>query len=142
MITELRKSGQFSGHALETLLLTPAPGAIRADRLLLIGLGDRKAFSPELMKRVGSVGMREALRLGVSSYAHASDLKDAGIESPTRAVAQAVVSGALEALGTERSLAAKGVAPKPSVQRLTLLAGPAFFQETSKAVKDVLDPKR
>jgi hypothetical protein len=27
IITELRKSGKFSGHALETLLITPPPGA-------------------------------------------------------------------------------------------------------------------
>ena len=81
-ITELRKSGAFVGRRDETMLLTPPAGAIGAQRLLLIGLGNRDAFTPEVMIGVGSVAMREALRLGVDRYAFASDLKDAGIDSP------------------------------------------------------------
>jgi hypothetical protein len=68
LITDLRRTGRFKGHALETLLIAPPAGEIPAHQLLLIGLGDRKAFSPELMKRVGATGMREALRLGVTDY--------------------------------------------------------------------------
>ncbi|HEX4383845.1 MAG TPA: M17 family peptidase N-terminal domain-containing protein, partial [Myxococcales bacterium] len=66
LITDLRKSGRFAGHALETLLIVPPAGTIPARQLLLVGLGDRNAFKPEMMKRVGAVGMREALRLGVT----------------------------------------------------------------------------
>jgi cytosol aminopeptidase family protein len=138
LITELRKSGKFSGHALETLLITPPKGTIAAERLLLIGLGDKKAFTPALMGRVGAVGMREALRLGVSAYAHASDLKDAGVESPTREVATAVIAGALDALGTQRYLADQGAAPRSTIRSLTLLAGPAFFADTSAAARELL----
>jgi hypothetical protein len=138
LITELRKSGKFAGHALETLLITPPKGALPAQRILLIGLGDRAAFTPELMRRVGAVGMREALRLGVSEYSHASDLKDAGIDSPTREVAAAVVAGALDALRTERYLADHDAAPRPSPRTLTLLAGPAFFADTTAAARELL----
>jgi hypothetical protein len=139
LITELRQSGKFAGHALETLLITPPKGRIAATRLLLIGLGDRHAFSLALMTQVGAVGMREALRLGVTEYAHASDLKDAGLDSPTGAVARAVVSGALAALSTERFMAGRGMAPQPTVHALTLLAGPPFFAETSAAIRAVID---
>ena len=138
MLTELRKSGRFAGHALETLLIVPPKGALAADRLLLIGLGNRKDFTPALLERVGAVGMREALRLGVTSYSHASDIKDAGVDSPVGATAQAVVTGALAALATERYLADKSAAPRPSVHALTLLAGPAFFAETKAAVQSML----
>src|ERR1700749_5088515 len=82
IITDLRKSGKFSGHALETLLITPPQGTIKAGKLLLIGLGDRSKFAPELMLNVAKVAMREALRLNVNTYAFASDLKDGGIDSP------------------------------------------------------------
>src|SRR5215813_3071006 len=41
LITDIRKTGQFTGHAYETLLLTPRGGMIGAEKLLLIGLGDR-----------------------------------------------------------------------------------------------------
>jgi hypothetical protein len=133
LVTDLRKSGKFGGHSLETLLIVPPKGAIAAERLLLVGLGDRKQFTPEVMRRVGEVEMREALRLGVSDFSHASDLKDAGIDSPTAAIAQAVIEGNLSALRTQRTLAEKGVAPLPHVSSLTLLAGPAFFAATSAA---------
>jgi len=142
LITDLRKSGRFAGHALETLVIVPPKGAIAAERVLLIGLGDRKEFTPALMRNVGSVGMREALRLGVTSYAHASDLKDAGVSSPTRAVAEAIIRGALDALTSERYLHAHSAAPSPSVRTLTLLAGPAFFADTTAAGHALLDAKK
>jgi Cytosol aminopeptidase family, N-terminal domain len=138
LITELRKSGRFAGHALETLLIVPPKGTLAAERLLLIGLGKRQEFTPALLQRVGAVGMREALRLGVAAYSHASDIKDAGVDSPTAASAQAVVTGALEALATQRYLADKGASAPPSVGSLTLLAGPAFFAETTAAVRELL----
>lgn len=75
IITDIRRTGKFRGHAFETLLITAPPGAIAAKQSLLIGLGDRTTFTPELMITVFSVAMREALRLGVSSFAFASDLK-------------------------------------------------------------------
>jgi hypothetical protein len=140
LVTDLRKSGKFAGHALETLLITPPKGTIAAKRLLLIGLGDRKTFTPAFMKQVGAVAMREALRLGVTSYSHASDLKDGGVASPTSEVADGVITGALDALGAQLYLAEKGASPRPSVRALTLLAGPAFFADTVAAARQLLLP--
>lgn len=135
MLTELRKSGRFEGHALETILITPPAGSMPAEKLLIIGLGDRKTFNPELMMSVGRVEMREALRLGVSSYSHASDLKDAGIDSPTGAVAVNVVKGAVSAYETEQFLKNHSLSFSQSITKITLLAGPAYFQITGDAVK-------
>jgi len=142
MLTELRKSGRFEGHALETILITPPAGSMPAEKLLIIGLGDRKAFNPELMTSVGRVEMREALRLGVSSYSHASDLKDAGIDSPTGAVAVNVIKGAVNAYETERFLKDRSLSSSQPIAKITLLAGPAYFQTTGDAVKAfVVAPK-
>ena len=138
LVTDLRKSGKFAGHALETLLVAPPKGTIPAGRLLLIGLGDRKTFTPALMRQVGAVGMREALRLGVTSYSQASDLKDAGIDSPTAEVADALLTGAIDALRTQRFLVEKEASPAPSVRTLTLLTGPAFFADTTAAAGKLL----
>lgn len=138
MITELRKSGKFAGHALETLLIITPPGSMPARRLLLIGLGNRNDFNPAIMTDVGRVGMRQALLLGVRSYAHASDLKDAGIDSPTGKVAVNVIKGAAEAFETAKYLNQNQAGPVPSVTAITLLAGPAFFEPTSEAVKTYL----
>jgi hypothetical protein len=119
-------------------LLTPPAGTIPAQRLLLIGLGDRNKFTADLMTDIGRVGMREALRLGVSSYSHASDLKDAGIDSPTGEVAQNVVRGALEAYETELYLRSKHASVTKPIAKLTLLIGPAFFTPSADAIKAYL----
>jgi len=141
LITDLRKSGKFAGHALETIIITPPKGTIPAQKLLLIGLGNRNSFDPEIMTSVGRVGMREALRLGVSSYSHGSDLKDAGIDSPTGIVAVNVVKGALDAYETEEYLVNKKLSSHKPLTTVTLLAGQAFFVPAGEAIKAYLSTK-
>jgi hypothetical protein len=138
IISELRKSGQFTGHAFETLLITPPPGTIPAKQLLLIGLGNRNTFNAQIMYTVGSIGMREALRLGVSAYTHASDIKDAGVDSPTAEVAENVVKGALDAYNTQLHLKEKKMSVFKPLVKFTLLSGPAFYAPSSAAVKAAL----
>ncbi|WP_295118544.1 M17 family peptidase N-terminal domain-containing protein [uncultured Chitinophaga sp.] len=138
IITELRKSGRFTGHAYETLLITPPAGTIPAKKLLLIGLGDRNKFDASIMVTVGSIGMREALRLGVTAYSHASDLKDAGIDSPTALVAENVLKGALEAHRTQVFLKEKKMSDLKPLSKITLLAGPAFYAPSGEALKKVI----
>lgn len=135
LITELRKTNRFEGKRLETLLITPPPGSIAAKKLLLIGLGNRNDFKPEVMRLVGVIGMREALRLGVTNYAHASDLKDAGMDSPTEQVAGNVIQGALEAYRTQNYLRGKHASDPLTVTKITLLAGPAYLQESQDGIR-------
>ena len=142
LVTDLRKSGKFAGHAYETLLITPPANTIPAKQLLIIGLGNRHQFTPELMTGVGRIEMREALRLGVDSYAHASDLKDGGIDSPTGEVAQNVVKGALEAYETELYLKGKHASIAKPIKKITLLAGPAFFVPSGDAIKAYLSSRK
>lgn len=139
LITELRKMNKFHGRNLETLLITPPPNTIPAEKLLIIGLGNRHDFKPESMRLVGLVGMREALRLGVISYAHASDLKDAGISSPTSKVSSYVVQGAIEAYRTQKYLKEHNASGDLTVNKITLLSGPAFFEDSKEGVKKVIE---
>ncbi|MEO3404722.1 M17 family peptidase N-terminal domain-containing protein [Mucilaginibacter sp. CAU 1740] len=141
LITDLRKSGKFLGHRLETMLLTPPNGSMPAQKLLLVGLGNRKDFTPDVMTDIGRLGMREALRLGVSSYSHASDLKDGGVDSPTAIVAVNVVKGALEAYETEQYLAGKKLTAHKPLVKVTLLAGQAFFTPSGDAIKTYLSTR-
>src|SRR5262245_63720833 len=46
-IASLRERGEFVGDDLETLLLTPPEGSIKAKALLLVGLGDEATLSAE-----------------------------------------------------------------------------------------------
>jgi hypothetical protein len=90
------------------------------------------------MYTVGAIGMREALRLGVSAYSHASDIKDAGIDSPTAEVAENVIKGAFDAYNTQLHLKEKKMSVFKPVLKLTLLSGPAFYAPSSEAVKHAL----
>jgi hypothetical protein len=139
LVTELRKSGKFAGHTLETILLTPPKGMIPAEHLLIIGLGDRNKFTPDIMTNVGRIGMREALRLGVTSYAHASDLKDGGLDSPTELIAGNVIRGAFDAYTTELFLQSKHMTTFKPLTKITLLAGPAFYTISGKAISATIE---
>ena len=138
LITDVRRSGRFAGHALETLLIIPPKGSISATRLLLIGLGDRSKFSPDLMIDVAAVSIREAMRLGVSHYAFAADLKDAGFNSPTALVAGNVVRGAIAAYRTQAYLKGKGMGGFKPISKITLLAGMNFYQEAGEGIKTAI----
>lgn len=138
-ITEIRKTGRFTGQAFETLLVTPPAGTMKAGKLLLIGLGDRNKFSPELMISIGRVAMREALTLGVNNFAFASDLKDAGIDSPTALVAGNVTRGIIEAYRTQNYLKAKKMAVFKPVTKVILLAGPSFFMTAGEGIKEAIN---
>lgn len=137
LITKLRKTNKFKGKFLETLLIDPQK-KIPAKKILLIGLGDRNQFKSEMMQMIGLIGMREALRLGVNSYSHASDLKDAGMDSPTAAVAGYVIKGAIEAYRTQKYLKQQNASEPLLVTKVTLLTGPAFFEDSKKGIAEVL----
>lgn len=138
VITELRKNGKFTGHAYETLLITPPKGTLGSKKLLLIGLGNRNNFTPDLMISVGSVAMREALRLGVDNYCFASDIKDAGIDSPTALVAKNVVLGAFEAYRTQTYLKGKKLSDFKPLTKIILLAGPSFYYLAGEGIKEAI----
>lgn len=137
-ITDVRKTGKFKGHALETLLIAPPKGSLSSKKLLLIGLGNRNYFDAELMKEVGSVAMREALKLKVKTVSFASDIKDAGIDSPTALVAENVVLGAFDAYRAQSYLNQKQLSEKMTVQKLILLAGPSFFTVAGGGIKEAI----
>ncbi|ROI00258.1 M17 family peptidase N-terminal domain-containing protein [Chryseobacterium daecheongense] len=138
IITDVRKSGKFKGHALETLLIAPPKGSLASKKLLLIGLGNRSSFDAELMKEVGSVAMREALKLKVKTVSFASDIKDAGIDSPTALVAENVVLGAFDAYRAQAYLDKNHLSEKMTVQKLILLAGPSFFNIAGGGIKSAI----
>lgn len=138
IITEVRKKGQFKGHALETLLINPPKGSLASGKLLLIGLGNRNSFDAELMKEVGSVAMREALKLQVHTVSFASDIKDAGIDSPTALVAENVVLGAFDAYRTQSYLDSQHLSDTMKLKKLILLAGPSFFTVAGGGIQDAI----
>src|SRR6266446_3413033 len=60
VIASLRERGEFAGHRLEALCITPPKDSIKAKALLLIGLGSEDELSLQLLEGVGRAGLREA----------------------------------------------------------------------------------
>jgi hypothetical protein len=139
VIASLRERGEFGGDQLETILITPPKGSIKAKALLLVGLGDEDALSLKLMEAVGKVSLREAARLGVSLVAFAPFIRDQGnTKIGTGAVETAVVRGMLLAYDTDRRLQKEGLAKPYTLDEWWVEAGPAYFDETVGGVKKAI----
>jgi hypothetical protein len=135
-IAALRERGEFEGDPLETLLIIPPRGSIKARALLLVGLGEEDSLSLQRMERVGRVALREASRLGARRVAFAPLIRDQGNSKfGTGDVEQAVVRGMLLAYDTERRLQEQGLAREWTLEGWEVEAGPAYFDETVIGVK-------
>lgn len=131
-IAALRDRGEFRGDAMETVLIEPPAGSIKAKRLILIGLGPEEELSLETMRRAGVVALREAARLGARSAAFGAALRDQGNETlPVGDVGRAVMRGALLAYDTERRLEEQGLRSGLALREWVLLAGPQYFPEVA-----------
>jgi hypothetical protein len=131
IIGALRGRGEFSGEALETLLIDVPAGTIKAQRLLLIGLGDEASLSRDLMERVGRTALREAARLGSEVVAFAPLIKDQGNDSiPAGEVETAVTRGVLLAYDTEKKMQKQGLSKAFTLKRWIVEAGPKYYDET------------
>jgi hypothetical protein len=136
VIASLRERGEFVGDQLETFLIIPPKGSIKAKALLLVGLGDEDALSLKLMEAVGRVSLREAVRLGASRVAFAPLIRDQGnTKIGTGDVEMAVVRGMLLAYDTEKRLQKEGLAKPFTLEEWWVEAGPAYFDETVAGVK-------
>jgi leucyl aminopeptidase len=84
-------SGDFSGKKGETALLY---ADLAANRLLLVGLGDRSAFNLEGLRRVAATVAKRARSLGVREAAFAlPGPEGAGVEDSARAAAEGATLG-------------------------------------------------
>jgi hypothetical protein len=135
-IASLRERGEFGGEQLETILIVPPQGSIKAKALLLVGLGEEDALSLKLMEVVGQVALREAARLGASRVAFAPLIRDQGnAKFGTGDVETAVVRGMLLAYDTEKRLQKEGLGQPFTLEEWWVEAGPAYFDETVAGVK-------
>jgi hypothetical protein len=141
VIASLRERGEFVGDELETLLIIPPKGSIKAKALLLIGLGSEENLSLDVMERVGKVGLREAARLGAKQVAFAPLIRDQGNSKlPTGDVEIAVLRGMLLAYDTNQRMQKEGLAKSFTLESWNVEAGQAFFDETAtSAAKAIVD---
>ncbi|HEV8004334.1 MAG TPA: M17 family peptidase N-terminal domain-containing protein [Planctomycetaceae bacterium] len=140
VIGALRERGEFVGDRLETLVIIPPPGSIKAKALLLIGLGQESGLSLDVMERVGKTALREASRLGVTRVAFAPLIRDQGNSTlDTGKVERAVVRGVLLAYDTDKRLQKQGLAKPFTLEEWEAEAGAAYFDTTKAGLQEGIE---
>src|SRR5690606_32966211 len=80
LLFSLRDQKAFSGNYLDTLLIDQNLGKIKAERLLIIGLGRPEDWSGQTSADAVSVAAKLAYQLHLDSVAIAPSVLDTGIE--------------------------------------------------------------
>lgn len=139
-ISSLRNRGEFQGDELETLWLLPPAGSIKPKMMLLVGLGDEQTLSLDKMHRIGTVALREAVKLKATRVSFAPALRDQGNTTlDTGDVSQAVVQGVILAYDTEKKLQKQGLAEPFTLNEWVMEAGPNFYKGTVASVRKGVD---
>ncbi len=100
-LTRLRAEGIFSASLGAMLTLSAPAPPVRADSILIMGLGDPDLWRPDTMRGVVAWAVREARRLDSVSAAFAPGLLDSGLHPDhLSGVSDAMLAGALDALAT------------------------------------------
>jgi Cytosol aminopeptidase family, N-terminal domain len=141
LLDRVRTPSLFTGELGETLVAMPHRGTIPAQRLLIIGLGDSRSFTPARMNLIGTIAFNEASRLGVKHPFFAPTVLDGGVSGfNTGEVAEQFMRGFLRARELETQLHTLGEAPPTSVEGLTFLAGAAHAAETQSGLAKAFIP--
>ena len=132
LLSSLRNGGYFSGELGETIMFIPPGDSVRARQFLVIGLGNESELSLQSMSLMGSVGVREAIRLQATHVSFAPVLRDQGSSRlDVGEVARSVEEGVILAYDTEKRLQAKGLASNFNVADWTIEAGPQYFAKVA-----------
>jgi Cytosol aminopeptidase family, N-terminal domain len=139
VINSLRSRGEFTGEKLETLVVNPKRGSIKANSVLLVGLGDEDQLSLDTMEQVGRAALRQAHLLHATKVGFAPLIRDQGNKAlGVGAIETAVVRGILLAYDTDRRLQEEGMADKYQLTEWWVEAGPAYFDETVDGVRQAV----
>ncbi|MEH2380875.1 MAG: M17 family peptidase N-terminal domain-containing protein [Nostoc sp.] len=139
LITSIRDRGEFVGNELETFLIVPPQNSIKPKLLLLIGLGDEQNLSLDTMQRVGTVALRESVRLKATHVSFAPILRDQNNATlDTGDVVKAVAQNVILAYDTEKRLQKQGLAQSFIVREWVFEAGSAFYSGAISKVRQAI----
>lgn len=142
VLLTLRQEDHFRGEELESLLLNPPAGQVSPEKILLMGLGDPASLSNSTFVRVGRMATLEAMRLDVSAFSLAPDIKDAGIAFPGADASASLVTGMFQALETAERLHELGIAEHPKLTDIALLAGHEHLSIAQEGLHIAMDRAR
>jgi leucyl aminopeptidase len=125
-VTRVLESADFRGRKDEALVLFPSKTELKAERVLLIGLGKREGYTLERLRRVVGAALRTAERMGLNAFAMSLEHtghsgERLGLALSARAASEAAVMGAWD---FRHYKSKKDDDPAPNtVAEMTLIAG-------------------
>jgi len=130
-LLRLRGDGCFRARLGDTLLLDQPPPAVAGGSVLVIGVGDPSAWTPEASGLAAGITASIALFRGAASVAFAPSLLDAGVggADPGEAMLLAV-AGAISAAVAAADM---GLASKPKIRRFVFDAGAARLDAAAES---------
>jgi Cytosol aminopeptidase family, N-terminal domain len=135
ILSALRNRGEFVGELGETILFTPPARSIPAKRFMVIGLGDERDLSLNMLQVVGHIAAREAVRLKARQVAWAPVIRDEGnVTIEVGEGDRTFTEQFLSAYDTEKRLQAQGLAPEFDIEDVVIEAGPSFFDSAVRQV--------
>src|SRR5437870_7632608 len=121
-------SGDFKGKRDETTLLYPS--GVKADRVLLVGLGKPGEVSRNTIRRAAAVAAKRARALGAKQLAF-TVVPEARNGVSARDLGQAAVEGVAQGAWAFTELKATPDEPKPEVEGLTLVCDQKEMKEVA-----------
>ncbi len=125
-ITRVLRSGDFRGRKDETLILFPHEAKLKAERVLLVGIGKREGYTLERLRRLIGLALRTAERVGVRGFAlsleHTSNSSERlGLALSARAASEAAVMAAWDF--REYKTQRDDTDPHNPIEEMVLIAG-------------------
>jgi leucyl aminopeptidase len=93
-IAAVRARGDLRGKEGDTLVLYPPADSVKAERVLLVGVGKADGVTAEKLRRAGGTTARQAAKLRASSATFALPATSVAVADGARAVAEGAVLGA------------------------------------------------
>lgn len=130
-LNELRTSGEFTGKKYQSVLIH-THGALPAKRILLMGLGKKKAVTLDRVRQAMGAASKRVRQIGASEFV-APVLETGAVRTSVSDVAQAMVEGAV--LGGYRFTPYRSERERPSrdIRAMTLLTTQAKQVSDMKA---------
>jgi len=134
-ITRLRADGIFRAEPGEVLILSAPARPIQATTVLAIGLGNRAAWTPAVMRQAVATAARETIRLDADSAAFAPSLIDSGLNpDDLSGTPQAMLEGLFDALPDDRRDDGSG-----RLSRWLFCVGAVRFDAMAEVFRDTFD---
>lgn len=126
LLFSLRDQKAFSGNYLDTLLIDQNLGKIKAERLLIVGLGRPEDWSGQTSADAVSVAAKLAYQLHLESVAIAPSVLDTGIE-PNADFSLQMLAALKERIDRQEQYHQLGLVKAPSIKKWVFDAGYTDF---------------